>query len=92
MALLKEIVTSIGITANYHVLSAIHWYPLTPTAHVDISSYVSQEAFSAGALPVEVRQYEFIGNAYPFDSTEVTTAAAYEAVKTTTAFMDSQEI
>jgi hypothetical protein len=91
MALIKEMTTAIGVTAAYHVFSAIHWYPLTPSAHIDISSYVSQEAFASGAQPVEVRQFEFVGGAYPFSGTEVTAAAAYGAIKTTDVFADAQE-
>lgn len=86
MALQKSIITGIGIEVNYHVLSAVHWYPHIPSAHIDISSYVSQTAYAAGALPVVVNQFEFIDESYPFTDDAATAAEAYAAVLTTDMF------
>lgn len=86
MALQKTILTSIGLKVNYHVLSAVHWYPRIPSAHIDISSYVSQAAFTEGAMPVVVNQFEFIGEGYPFTDDAATASGAYAAVLTTDMF------
>jgi len=90
VALIKSIMTSIGVMSTYHVISALHLYPETPSAHIDVDSYVSKEMKDGGYAPLITHQFEFTEDAYPFGET-ISISGAYEAVKTREMFADAQE-
>lgn len=92
MAFQKDIMTEIGVLSSYHVVSGIHWYPQKNSAHIDVSSYVSKQTYEQGSVALITRQYEFIGDRYPFDGAGCTLSAAYAALKTVDLFTDAHDV
>ena len=90
MFISKLIMTDIGVMVSHHVVSALHVYPLRQTVHIDVESFVSEEAQLSGALPVVTNQFEFAGAQYPFGETHLDIEAAYDAVRTTDMFRENE--
>lgn len=94
MALQKEIVTTQGISTTYHRVLAVHDYSklIPPKAHIDVACYASEEAATQGYAFVEVYQFEFTNEAYPFTSDGAVRADAYDALKTFPEFADAEDV
>ena len=58
MYIQKEISTSYGIPASYHVLKEIHTYYDQGISHINVAGYFSKEAFVNGSVAVVVNQVE----------------------------------
>lgn len=91
MALVKSIITNIGVQASYHVISALHLYPEKQSVHIDIESYVSLEMKNGGYAPLITHQFEFCGEEYPF-AESISIDGAYTAVMTREIFVDAERV
>lgn len=91
MALRNVFATNFGVEVTYHRINGIYDYGknATPLAHIDVESYSSEEAKLSGYQPVEVAQYSFEGESYPFTTDGALRADAYAAIKTLDKFADA---
>lgn len=94
MALQKEIITTQGIPTTYHRVLAVHDYSKLnpPKAHIDVASYASEEAATQGYAFVEVYQFEFADEAYPFTADGAVKEDAYAAIKTLPEFAGAEDV
>ena len=82
MYIYKELMTSYGVPATYHVLKEIHTYYDDGFSHVNIAGYFSKEAFESHSIAVVINQIEI--DKTVFDSTK----DIYEAILSSTVFSD----
>ena len=82
MYIQKEILTSYGIPAVYHVLKEIHTYYDDGVSHINVAGYFSEDAFNSGANAVVVNQVEVQQTAFENERD------IYNAVLTSIVFQD----
>lgn len=93
MAIKKVFATNCGVEVTYHRINGIYDYGKNPTplAHIDVESFSSEEARLSGYQPVNVAQYSFEGQNYPFTTDGALRADAYSAIKTLDTFKDAKD-
>lgn len=64
MYIQKEILTSYGVPAMYHVLKEIHTYYDDGISHVNVAGYFSADAYNSGANAVVINQVEIEQTAF----------------------------
>lgn len=82
MYIQKEVLTSYGIPAIYHVLKEVHTYYDDGISHINVAGYFSKEAFESGANAVVVNQVEVTQTAFENEKD------IYTAVLNSTIFQD----
>jgi hypothetical protein len=83
MGLLKTIPTKYGTPAEYFRLAAVTIDTRARLVTCTLEGYTSQQARTAGALPIIARDYAFSGDNYPVTiESQVLISDIYQAVKT----------
>ena len=58
MYIQKEILTSYGVTATYHILQEVHTYYEDGMSHINVAGYFSKEAYDSGSSAIVIKQVE----------------------------------
>lgn len=91
MALKKVIETLYGISVGYHkvIITNVDW--LNQKAHIEVVSYIDQEARESGKRALSAFALDYEGDGFDFSVDDNLVQKTYEKIKSLPEFIDAED-